>query len=217
MRDKRTNAIPCAPIIPALLFGLLAALVFIVRATASDQSIYVTVERSGCAINQPNEILQLSLWRAAQYPGDGSTVPHTTLAGTWTTTFEAAPGYYRVELASRRCWASFTPVAVLPGHSRHIRLKPREWVTEEHTLYTIFTGSGGAVVGQLKSGQSAPSLLRIGDSGKPDGVASLEPDGFYYFDSVSVGTHMLSIPTQKAVVRRRIQVKESKITVVPIL
>jgi hypothetical protein len=183
---------------------------------ASAEAINVTVDRSGCAISQPNEALVLDLWRDRQYPGDGSQFPpERTIFAPWTTVFDTKPGYYRVGLASKHCWENFYPVAVVSGHSRHIRLKPWSWVREENVDYDIYTVPYGAVVGQLESGQSAPSLLRVGESGNPDSVASLEPDGFYYFDGVSVGSYILSISTRNGIVKQTVQVNEGKITVVP--
>lgn len=216
MRNRQTKWKRFGVIAAIILFGSPAGCLSILRVAAANEAISVTVDHSGCAIKQPSEALDLRLWRAAHHPGDGSAFPPvTTLTGRWTTVFDAEPGYYRVELASKHCWEEFFPVAVLPGRSRHIRLKPREWVREEHTLYTFFTPPYGAVVGQLKIGESAPTLLRVGEPGNTGSPASVEPDRCYYFDQVITGSYTLSIPSEKAVVRKTIDVSDNKITIVP--
>jgi hypothetical protein len=198
----------------------LTALLWLAGAVGPNELIHVAVDRSGCAISHPNEVLYLFLWRVDQRPGDGSTWPPRRTVTGRETLFQSEPGYYRIELTSKHCWERFYPVAVLPRHSRHILLQPWNWVRREHTLYDLFYAPYGAVAGELKKGESAPSLRessQVTAEKRPQQIysASLEPDGFYYFDEVGPGSYTISIPSPNGVVKKTVKVNANKLTVLP--
>lgn len=184
--------------------------------------IHVAVARSGCATYHPNEVLYLFLWGIDQRTSDGgSWPPHRAVTGR-ETLFSTKPGYYRVELTSKHCLQKFYPVVVLPGHSRHILLQPWNSVRKEHTFYNLLDTPYGAVVGQLKKGESAPSLRessQVTAEKRPQQIyaASLETDGFYYFDEVGPGSYTISISSPNGVLKKTVKVDANKITVLPAL